>query len=87
MVEDVEFDEDEQLLVASVRPHARGRGRCGRCGRRAPAYDLGEGRRRWRALDLGTVQVVLEAEAPRISCREHGVTVAAVRSPRAVLLM
>ena len=58
-MEDVEFDEDEQLLVASVRPHARGRGRCGRCGRRAPAYDRGEGRRRWRALDLGTVQGVI----------------------------
>jgi transposase len=29
-------------------------------------------------LDLGTVQVLLEAEAPRVSCRQHGVTVAAV---------
>ena len=80
VVEEVEYDEDEQLLVAHVRPRARARarGRCGRCQRRAPAYDRGEGRRRWRALDLGTVQVWLEADAPRVSCREHGVTVAAV---------
>jgi transposase len=36
------------------------------------------GRRRWRALDLGTIQAVLEAEAPRVRCPEHGPTVAAV---------
>jgi transposase len=80
VVEDIEFDEDEQLLVAHVRPRARARARarCGRCQRRSPTYDRGEGRRRWRALDLGTVQVVLEAAAPRVNCPEHGPTVAAV---------
>lgn len=80
VVEDIEFDEDEQLLVAHVRPRARARARarCGRCDRRSPAYDRGDGRRRWRALDLGTVQVVLEAAAPRVNCPEHGPTVAAV---------
>ena len=78
VIEGVEFDEDEQLLVAHVRPRKRARGRCGRCGRRSPGYDRGEGRRRWRALDLGTIQAVLEAEAPRVRCREHGPTVAAV---------
>ncbi len=78
VVEEVEYDEDEQVLVAHVRSRARARGRCGRCQRRAPAYDRGEGRRRWRALDLGTVQVWLEAESPRVLCGEHGVTVAAV---------
>ena len=49
VIEDVEFDEDEQVLVAHVRPSKRARGRCGRCGRRCPGYDAGEGRRRWRA--------------------------------------
>jgi transposase len=80
VVEEIEFDEDEQLLVAHVRPRARARtrARCGRCERRSPAYDRGEGRRRWRALDLGTVQVVLEGDAPRVACAEHGPTVAAV---------
>jgi transposase len=78
VIEEVEFDEDEQLVVAHVRPRKRARGRCGRCGRASPGYDRGEGRRRWRALDLGTIQVVLEAEAPRVNCREHGPTVAAV---------
>jgi len=78
VVEDIEFDEDEQALVAHVRPTRRASSRCGRCQRRSPWYDRGEGRRRWRALDLGTIQVYLEAEAPRVNCREHGPTVRAV---------
>jgi transposase len=78
VVEDVRFDEIAQAVVVSVRPTSRARGRCGRCHRRAPRYDNGEGRRRWRALDLGTTKVFLEADAPRVRCRDHGVTVAAV---------
>ena len=78
VLESVEFDEDEDLVVARVRPTSRNRGRCGVCGRRCPGYDGGQGRRRWRAPDLGTVKVVLEADAPRVSCRRHGVVVAAV---------
>ncbi len=38
VVEDVEFDEDAQLLIAHVRPRRRSGGRCGRCGRRSPGY-------------------------------------------------
>jgi transposase len=78
VVEGVEFDESAQAIVVSVRPVARARYRCGHCGRRSPRYDNGDGRRRWRALDLGTTKVFLEADAPRVRCREHGVTVAAV---------
>ena len=78
VVEDIELDEDEGVLVACVRPARRAASRCGRCQRRAPGYDRGEGRRRWRALDLGMVVTVLEADAPRVNCREHGPTVASV---------
>ena len=78
VVEAVDFDDDAQAIVVSVRPVAKARGRCGSCGRRSPRYDLGDGRRRWRALDLGTTKVFLEAAAPRVRCRTHGVTVAAV---------
>jgi len=78
VVEAVRFDEQADSIVASVRP-ARGRQRrCGICGRRSPGFDQGEGRRRWRALDLGTVPALLEADAPRVRCRQHGVVVAAV---------
>ena len=78
VVEDVEFNEDEQLLVAHVRPKQGVARRCGRCRRRARGYDRGEGRRRWRGLDLGTIPVWLEADAPRVNCPRHGITVAAV---------
>jgi len=78
VIEDVEFDEDAQVVVAHVRPTRRESSRCGRCQRRSPWYDRGQGRRRWRALDLGTVRVQLEADAPRVNCGEHGPTVAAV---------
>ena len=53
----VEFDAEAEVLVAHVRPRKGARRQCGRCGRRA-GFDQGEGRRRWRALDLGVVQVV-----------------------------
>ncbi len=77
-IERIEFDEDEQLLVAHVRPSRTRRARCGRCDRRCRGYDQGAGRRRWRALDLGPMQAVVEADAPRVTCPEHGVVVAAV---------
>jgi transposase len=76
VIENVEFDEDEQVVVVSVRPAKGARGRCARCEARSPWFDRGEGRRWWRALDLGTVRAVLEAEAPRVRCRVHGVVVA-----------
>lgn len=38
VIESVEFDEDENQMVASVRPVARRRGRCGRCLRRCRGY-------------------------------------------------
>jgi len=71
--------EGDGTVVVSVRPMARERDRCPHCRRRCAGYDWGEGRRRrWRALDLGTTFAYLEAWAPRVSCREHGVVVAAV---------
>lgn len=80
VIEQVEFEGegDAAVLVASVRPTRSRRSRCSRCDRRCRGYDRGEGRRRWRALDLGTVKAFLEADAPRVSCPEHGVVVAAV---------
>jgi hypothetical protein len=62
----------------AVRPRWRERDRCGVCRRRCPGFDLGEGRRRWRALDLGSTFAFVEAQAPRVACRDHGVVVCAV---------
>jgi transposase len=78
VIEEVELEDDGETLVVSVRPRAGERDRCPHCRRRCPGYDQGEGRRRWRALDLGTSYCYLEAWAPRVRCRRHGVVVAAV---------
>lgn len=74
VIEDIEYDEDAQMVVAHVRPR-RSRGRCGTCGKRASWYDQGQGRRRWRTLDLGIIMVFLEADTPRVDCPIHGPTV------------
>lgn len=78
VVQRVEFDEDAETLVAHVRARAGRRGRCGVCDRPCRGYDGGAGRRRWRGLDLGTIRCELEADAPRVECKEHGVVVAAL---------
>lgn len=78
VVEGVRMDKSTGSVIVAARPNAKARGRCGRCQRRSPGYDQGEGRRRWRALDAGTTKVFIEADAPRVRCREHGPTVAAV---------
>lgn len=78
VVEGVDFDDGAGAVVVSVRPAARARSRCGVCGRRCAGYDLGAGRRRWRALDAGQVPMFIEADAPRVSCPHDGVVVAAV---------
>jgi transposase len=78
VIEQVSYHEDAQAVVACVRPTRSRRRRCGVCARRCPGYDQGEGRRRWRALDLGVIQAFLEADAPRVTCSQHGVVVAGV---------
>jgi len=77
VIEDVRIG-DEGEVVVSARPDWRERDRCGICRRRSPGFDLGDGRRRWRALDLGTTLAFVEADAPRVTCRRHGIVVCAV---------
>jgi len=81
-VESVSFEESESghglVAVVAVRAWKRQRSRCGLCGRRCPGYDTGDGRRRWRTLDLGLMVTFLEADAPRVRCPTHGVVVASV---------
>jgi transposase len=77
VVEDVKIGSEDEIVVA-VRPVGREQDRCGVCRRRSPGFDQGEGRRRWRGLDLGMTLAFVEAEAPRVTCRRHGVVVRAV---------
>ena len=44
----------------------------GKCSKVAGRYDKGEGRRRWRAHDVGLLRCYLEGEAPRVRCPTHG---------------
>lgn len=53
IVEDVELEEENGVLIVRVRLQRRDRHRCGMRCRRCPGYDPGDGRRRWRAPDLG----------------------------------
>ncbi len=69
-------------LVVWVRRRVGVRGRCGRCGGVAPWFDNGGGERRWRHIDVGMATCELIAEAPRVSCPEHGPTVAEVAFAR-----
>ena len=85
VIEDIEVEEFEEedadgetLVVARVRPRVVFRGVVAAAAAGRPGYDRGAGRRRWRGLDWGTVQVVLEADAPRVNCPTHGPTVVAV---------
>lgn len=66
VVESVEYDEEAEVIVASVRPRRATKRRCGRCGTPAAGYDQGEGRRRWRALDVGPTRCYLEAVPVRV---------------------
>ena len=77
IIEGVDLD-DPELVVFRVRPEKRLTRRCGECRRKSPRYDRGVGRRQWRTVDVGLTRAVLEADAPRVSCREHGVVVAHV---------
>jgi transposase len=87
-IEDVRFDEHrvttdegetiEAAVIVSVRTYADERRRCGICRRRSPKFDNGVGRRRWRTPDVGCQPCFLEADTPRVTCKSHGVVVAAV---------
>jgi transposase len=77
VVEDVRIGSEGDVIVA-VRAGFKERDRCGICRCRCAGYDRGDGRRRWRALDLGTTRCFVEADAARVCCPEHGVVVASV---------
>ena len=78
VIDGVVFEDESESIVVSVRPRKGAKQRCGQCQRRCPRYDHGEGRRRWRGPDLGLLRSFLEADAPRVTCRDHGVVVATV---------
>ena len=61
-----------------IRTKVGAKGRCGKCGAVSPWFDNGGGQRRWRHVEMGFATCELIAEAPRVTCGEHGATVAKV---------
>ena len=62
-------------VIVPVRPYAKDMDRCTRCGKHVRPYDR-LGVRRWRHLDIGCARLMLEYAPPRVTCADHGVTVA-----------
>ena len=78
VIESVEIErvDEAKQLVIQARPTKRESKRCGICGKKCGLYDQGRGVRRWRALDAGSgVRMYIEAKAPRVYCKTHGVVV------------
>lgn len=76
VVENVEIEtpETNPTLIISVRPTKHESSRCPICGKKCKGYDQGNGRRRWRSMDIGnSIKVYLESDSPRVWCPEHGV--------------
>jgi FMN phosphatase YigB (HAD superfamily) len=65
VIESIDFDEEAESVVVHVRPRRATKRLCGLCGKRAPGYDQGMGRRNWRAIDVGVLLCHLQADAPR----------------------
>ena len=76
VVDRVRKDELGRGFVVEVRPYSKHQNRCPTCLVPCPKYDTGSGRRRWRGHDFGLAKVMLEANAGRVQCAEHGVLVA-----------
>ena len=73
---EIEYPEINPTLIISVRPTKKDSCRCGICGKKCSGYDQGNGKRRWRSLDIGnSYRVYLESDSPRVWCREHGAVV------------
>ena len=73
---EIEYPEINPTLIISVRPTKKDSCRCGICGKKCRGYDQGNGKRRWRSLDIGnSYRVYLESDSPRVWCREHGAVV------------
>ena len=75
VVEGIDYNEVSQEVIIKARATAWHSCECGRCGRKAPVYDAGQGRRRWRCVDAGPWKCYIEADAFRVACPECGVTV------------
>ena len=78
VVKDFFLEAETNSFVIAARPTKTEQCRCSRCHCKAKYYDGGRGARRWRTLDIGSSKAFVEASAPRVCCKKHGVVVANV---------
>lgn len=71
-------EDGERFLCLHATVHKRYRCLCPHCGKSCPCYEENRDLRTWRAPDFNGMKVFIRASAPRVSCPEHGVVVAAV---------
>ena len=67
----------DDVVIVPTRPYAGDADRCARCGEHGRRYDR-LGARRWRHLDIDCTRLPPEHAPVRVTCAEHGVTVAMV---------
>jgi len=67
----VDLNRAAQEVVVKVSRDQRVALKCPVCAKRASGYD--QRVRRWRHLDTCQFKTILEAEVPRVQCKEHGV--------------
>jgi transposase len=75
-VSDVELSLSEGEVTVHVEQELGAKLCCPTCGKPSPGYDSRP--RRWRHLDTCQYKTILEAELPRVKCKEHGVVTASV---------
>ena len=78
VVKDFFLEAETNAFVIAARPTKTEQCRCSRCHCKAKYYDGGCGARRWRTLDIGSSKTFVEASAPRVCCKKHGVVVSNV---------
>jgi len=69
-VSDVDIDKKKLIVTVTVGIAAK-RYTCPECGKHSPAYDTRL--RRWRHLNTMEYRTIIEADVPRVRCKQHGV--------------
>ena len=74
VIDKVVFEEegDEDVVIVRVRQHRSRKLRCGKCSKVAGRYDKGEGRRRWRALNVGLLGDIAKVKPPECAAPPTG---------------
>ena len=69
-VDDVQLDTSKDVVMVVVGLEDEAGLICPECHKPSPRYDKRQ--RRWRHLDTCQLQTYVEADVPRIECKEHG---------------